>query len=73
MGDWIRADKMLPRVGHDVLVYRREDFDVLYAIARIEESESGEAYWESENDIVHGMSVNYVTHWMELPDEPSLD
>jgi hypothetical protein len=70
MSEWRKSSESLPPVGHEVIVYRREEFDVVRAIARIEESDDGEAYWESDSDVVHGMPVDYMTHWTELPDDP---
>ena len=69
MSGWHKTSESLPPVGHEVIVFRREDFDVK-AIAHIEESDDGEAYWDSDDDIVHGSPVDHMTHWIELPESP---
>ena len=42
-----------------------EEGDV-YAVAHVEESQDGELYWDSNDDIVHGMLLPYVSHWCSL-------
>lgn len=64
--NWNPSSQSLPEVGDEVLVFRRgDDFDI-YAIAHVEESSEGEAYWDSDSDIVHGCPLDYVSHWCPL-------
>lgn len=67
---WHKSTEALPPIGHDVLVFRREEFDIK-AIAHLEEGDDGEAYWDSADDIVHGAPEDYITHWAELPPPPT--
>jgi hypothetical protein len=64
--DWRSSAESLPELGDEVLVYKHlEDSDV-YAVAHIDESQDGEAYWDSDSDLVHGSPVDYVSHWCTL-------
>ena len=60
--EWKPTSKSLPPVGEEVLVFVSD----IYAVAHIDESPSGAAYWDSDSDIIHGCPVEYVSHWCSL-------
>jgi len=64
--DWRSSAESLPKIRDEVLVYKNLEGLDFYAVAHIEESQDGEAYWDSDSDLVHGSPVDYVSHWCPL-------
>ncbi len=64
--EWHSSAESLPELGDEVLVFRHDDEGDVYAIAHVDESQDGEPYWDSNDDIVHGMPMPYVSHWCPL-------
>lgn len=79
MNTWKVSSSELPPLGQEVLVALvTEDRSTTYAIACVEEvASTGEAYWASCDDMIHGLSceppAEKVILWMELPPVHSID
>lgn len=76
MSPWKSAISELPPVGQEVLVAVVGEDSRVYAVARVAENGASEAYWESSDDMVHGLSCDDSdddVYWMAIPPAHSID
>lgn len=76
MMPWRKATSELPPVGQEVLVVVIGEDSRVYAVACVAEDDSNAAYWESSDDMLHGLSCDDPdddVYWMAIPPIHSID
>lgn len=65
---WISVKDRLPETGERVLLLLKSN--VIIGIYAVQENSDGDGYNFMNDDLIHYVDFEYVSHWMPLPAPP---